>query len=76
MNQSEAIALIAAGLTPRELEHEVRHGAAPDKIAAQFAAKPCDVSDLMDRWGLGHLSGRGKSQVDVVAKVVSKRRKQ
>ncbi len=76
MNQSEAIALIAAGLTPRELEHEVRHGAAPDKIAAQFAARERDVSDLMDRWGLGHLRGRGKSQVDVVAKIVSKRRKQ
>ena len=75
MNQSEAICLIAAGLTPRELEHEIRHGAAPDKIEAQFGALPGDVPALMDRWGLGHLSGRGKSQVDVVAKIVSKRRK-
>lgn len=31
---------------------------------------------LMDRWGLGHLRGRDKSQVDVVSRVVSKRRKQ
>lgn len=76
MNQSEAIALIAAGLTPRELEHEIRHGAAPDKIGAQFGAQAGDVSALMDRWGLGHLRGREKSQVDVVAKIVSKRRKQ
>jgi len=75
VNQSEAIALIAAGLTPRELEHEVRHGAAPDRIAVQFAARACDVSALMARWGLGHLAGRDKSGVDVVAKIVSKRRK-
>lgn len=76
MTPDQAIALIHAGLTPRELEHEIRHGAAPDKIACQFGAKTGDVSALMDRWGLGHLRGREKSGVDVVAKVVSKRRKQ
>lgn len=76
MSPDQAVALIRAGLTPRELEHEVRHGAAPDRIALQFAARACDVSALMARWGLGHLAGREKSGVDVVAKVVSKRRKQ
>lgn len=75
MRDSEAVALILAGLTPRELEHEVRHGAAPEKIAGQFGTRACEVEDLMDRWGLGHLHGRGKSGVEVRGMLVRKRRK-
>ena len=75
VTREEAIGWIRAGLTPRELEHEIRNGVAIDRIAVPHSATPADVSDLMDRWGLAHLSGRAKSGVGVVSKLGTKGRK-
>lgn len=75
MTREEAIGWIRAGLTPRELEHEVRNGVAIDRIAVPYCATFAEVAELMDRWGLAHLSGRAKSGVGVVSKLVTKGRK-
>lgn len=75
VTRDEAVGWIRAGLTPRELEHEIRNGVAVDRIAAPHSATSSDVAELMERWGLAHLSGRAKSGVGVVSKLVTKGRK-
>ena len=57
---------LAAGLTPRKLEHFIREHASPSDIAAAYMTDVLTVQLLMRRWGLEHLSGRAKSNVVLV----------
>ena len=75
MTRDEAVRWIQWGLTPRELEHEIRNGVALDQIASAHDATCVDVQDLMDRWGLAHLSGRAKTGARVEARLVKRERK-
>lgn len=58
MQPAEAI---AAGLTPRQLEHELREHVGELLIAHKYGFRLCEVEALMRHWGLWHLSKRGKS---------------
>jgi hypothetical protein len=75
MTRDDAVRWIQWGLTPRELEHEIRNGVALEQIASAHDATFGEVQDLMDRWGLAHLSGRAKTGVGVVSNLVTKGRK-
>lgn len=57
---------LAAGLTPRKLEHFIREHAAIGDITAAYRTDVLTVQLLMRRWGLEHLSGRAKSNVRLV----------
>lgn len=52
---------IAAGLTPRQLESELRNYVGELLIAHKYGFHQPEVEMLMRRWGLWHLSKRGKS---------------
>lgn len=54
---------LAAGLTPRKLEHLIRGHASVGDIAAAYMTDVLTVQLLMRRWGLEHLSGRAKANV-------------
>ena len=54
---------LAAGLTPRKLEHLIREHASVDQIALAYRTDGGVVKMLMARWGLEHLSGRAKQNV-------------
>ena len=54
---------IAMGLTPGKLEHLIREHASVDQIAVAYRTDGSIVKMLLARWGLGHLSGREKSNV-------------
>lgn len=75
MTRDDAVRWIQWGLTPRELEHEIRNGVALDQIASAHDATVVDVQDMMHRWGLAHLSGRAKTGARVESKVVTRERK-
>jgi hypothetical protein len=57
---------IAMGLTPGKLEHLIREHASVDQVAVAYRTDVSVVKMLMARWGLGHLSGREKSNVILV----------
>ena len=61
---------LAAGLTPRKLEHLIRGHASVGDIAAAYQTDVLTVQLLMRRWGLEHLSGREKSNVVLVREAV------
>ena len=75
MTLDDAVRWIQWGLTPRELEHEIRNGVALDQIASAHDASGGDVQDLMDRWGLAHLAGRAKTGARVESNLVTRERK-
>lgn len=52
---------IAAGLTPRQLEAELREHVGELLIAHKYGLHLSEVETLMKRWQLWHLSKRGKS---------------
>lgn len=56
---------ISTGLTPRELEHYMRHKVSPEIIATTHGVSVADVHSLAVRWGLDHLGGRVKSTVTI-----------
>lgn len=58
MKPSEAI---SAGLTPRQLEQELREHVGELLIAQKYGFRLSEVEMLMRHWGLWHLSKRGKS---------------
>lgn len=57
---------IDAGLTPRQLEHLIRNKTPEWEIAAAYNMGMTELLRLMRRWGLDHLSGRGKTNVTIV----------
>lgn len=58
MTPTEAI---NAGLTPRQLEHELREHVGELLISHKYGFHLAEVETLMRRWNLWHLSKRGKS---------------
>lgn len=57
---------IDCGLTPRQLDHLLRNKTPECDIAAVYNTDVIALRKLMIRWGLDHLSGRGKVSVTVV----------
>lgn len=52
---------IAAGLTPYQLDKELRNHVGETLIAHKYGFHLAEVETLMKRWNLWHLSKRGKS---------------
>lgn len=52
---------IRAGLTPAQLEDELRNHVGELLIAHKYGFRLPEVEALMKHWGMWHLSGRGKS---------------
>ena len=63
MTPSDAIAI---GLNPRRLDELIRGHASVEQVADCYAIEVQQVERLMERWGLGHWSGREKSNVRLV----------
>lgn len=57
---------IDAGLTPRQLEHLIRNKTPESQIAAAYGMDVIELGDLLRRWGMHHLTGRGKTNVTIV----------
>ena len=66
MTAQDAIDAIDAGLTPRQLEHLIRNKTPECEIADAYGMDVIELGNLLRRWGMHHLTGRGKTHVTIV----------
>lgn len=57
---------IASGLTPREMEHNIRNHVPLDEVGRAYGFDLLTMRLLATRWGLDHLTGRSKHGVHIV----------